>query len=126
MEWLAGVEGWQSQLGAGVEGLTAAWGWSLGAAAITMAALLLGMVLLVLPSVRRRFWCGEAGQEVEVTFDEFGLPGRRSPITVTACSVFSPHGAPRCDRACLDAACRRQWAAANGARRDWRRSSPGS
>jgi hypothetical protein len=39
---------------------------------------------------RRRFWCPLHRREVEVEFDERGLPGFRRQVAVKSCSVFDP------------------------------------
>jgi hypothetical protein len=80
-----------------------------------LASLLLLVPLLVLFSQairRRRFWCGRAGREVEVAFEERGLPGLPYAVSVKSCSVFDPSSAVSCGRQCLDAGFRRQWPAA--------------
>lgn len=57
----------------------------------------------------RRFWCAEAGREVEVLFETGGLPGWRWLAAVTSCPVFEPGTAIACRRHCLSATFRRQW-----------------
>jgi len=62
------------------------------------------------PVTRRRgFRCAEAGREVEVLFEEGGLPGMRSPAAVRNCPVFEPGTPIGCRRRCLSAKFRRQW-----------------
>ena len=78
-----------------------------------LVALLAALPLLVfLPRVirRRRLWCGVQYREVEVEFEENGPPGLRQPTNVRSCSAFDPPTAVACERWCLDATCRRQWA----------------
>jgi hypothetical protein len=58
---------------------------------------------------RRRFWCAEAGREVEVLFEERGLPGMRWSAAVKSCPVFEPGTGIACHRHCLSATFRRQW-----------------
>lgn len=58
---------------------------------------------------RRRFWCAEAGREVEVLFEERGLPGMRCSAAVKSCPVFEPGTAIACRRHCLSSKFRRQW-----------------
>ena len=58
---------------------------------------------------RRRFWCAEQRREVEVEFEEVGLPGLGWSAAVRSCPVFDPPTAIACRRRCLDARFRRQW-----------------
>ena len=58
---------------------------------------------------RRRFWCAEAGREVEVQFEERGFPGLRRSTAVKSCPVFHPPTAVACRRRCLDAPFPRRW-----------------
>lgn len=62
--------------------------------------LLLAMLVTSFP-VRRRFWCNQAGQEVDVAFEEDGPSGLRRFVAVVSCSAFNPSTRVRCDRACL-------------------------
>jgi len=62
--------------------------------------LLLAMLVTSFP-VRRRFWCNQAGQEVDVAFEEGGPSGLRRFVAVVSCSAFNPSTRVRCDRACL-------------------------
>jgi hypothetical protein len=68
-------------------------------------AVVAAVFLCVLPVLvvvrRRRFRCAQAQRDVEVTFEERGLPGHRRPIAVLTCSVFDPPSHVGCDRACL-------------------------
>ncbi len=79
--------------------------------AIVVAVLLLfSLALLVTQSERRRrFYCAPSGLEVEVNFDERGVPGMRRPVGVLSCSAFEPPNAVRCARRCLDEDVRRLW-----------------
>lgn len=78
---------------------------------------LVGALLFLFPLVvvfsratrRRRFWCAYSRREVEVEFEEHGLPGFRRAVAVRSCSVFDPATAVRCRRRCLDTDFRRQW-----------------
>lgn len=63
-------------------------------------------------AVRRRFWCGWSGRDVEVAFVERGFPGIPWAVAVRSCSAFDPPTAIECRRQCVDAAFRRQWAPA--------------
>ena len=59
---------------------------------------------------RRSFWCPLSRRQVEVEFDERGLPGFRRQVAVRSCSVFDPSTAVTCGRRCTDVGFRRQWA----------------
>lgn len=77
---------------------------------IVAALLLLSLALLVTQAVRRRrFYCAPSGLDVEVQFDERGLPGMRRSVGVLSCSAFEPPNAVRCSRRCLDEDVRRLW-----------------
>jgi hypothetical protein len=79
-------------------------------AIVVAALLLLSLALLVTQSKRRRsFRCGESGLDVEVEFDERGLPGMRRAVGVLSCSTFEPPDAVRCKRRCLNEDVRRLW-----------------
>ncbi|HEV8457532.1 MAG TPA: hypothetical protein VGR44_04470 [Methylomirabilota bacterium] len=79
--------------------------------ALVVAVLLLfSLALLVTQAVRRRrFYCAPSGLDVEVQFDERGLPGMRRSVGVLSCSAFEPPNAVRCSRRCLDEDVRRLW-----------------
>ena len=71
-------------------------------ALLTLGVLLLTQ-LVVEPVLRRRhFVCAEAGREVEVEFEEWGVAGLRRAMAVRSCSVFDPPSAVQCRRACLN------------------------
>ncbi len=78
---------------------------------------MLGALLFLVPLVvlfsrvtrRRRFWCAASRRDVEVEFEEGGLPGFRRPVAVRSCSVFDPPAAVECRRCCLDSDFRRLW-----------------
>ncbi|HYB42853.1 MAG TPA: hypothetical protein VEL75_13840 [Candidatus Methylomirabilis sp.] len=82
---------------------------------VAIAGIVLWLLLVAGPfplfaaSSRRRrfFYCVAAGREVEVEFEEGGLPGLRHPIAVCACSAFDPPEAVGCRRLCLDRDVRR-------------------
>lgn len=87
---------------------------ALGPGLILMGVVLTGLLFLVplnVPRVvhRRCFWCAQARRDVEVEFEESGLPGFRRALAVRRCSVFDPASAVRCKRRCLDSAFRRLW-----------------
>lgn len=67
--------------------------------AVTLAVTLVPIATRVVR--RRHFWCAGAGTEVEVEFEEHGLPGFRRPVSVRSCSVFDPQTAVGCRRGCL-------------------------
>ncbi len=86
--------------------------WIQGLRDIVVVGLLFLFPLAVLFSRttrRRRFWCVQSRREVEVEFEEHGLPGFRRAVAVKSCSVFDPPTAVSCRRRCLDPAFRRQW-----------------
>jgi hypothetical protein len=58
---------------------------------------------------RRKFWCALVEREVEVQFEEHGLPGLRWQYAVKSCSAFDPCSDVQCRRRCVDIAFRRQW-----------------
>jgi hypothetical protein len=74
-------------------------------AALLVWAIIAAAFLCLLPVLvvvrRRRFRCAKAGRDVEVAFEERGLPGHRLPIAVLSCSAFDPPRHIACDRACL-------------------------
>jgi hypothetical protein len=57
----------------------------------------------------RHFRCALQERDVEVTFEERGIPGLRWSAAVTSCSAFDPPTAIDCRRQCLDSTFRRQW-----------------
>ena len=83
------------------QGVADAMGWAL----VFLALLLAVPFVMFLDRVRRRrhFWCSQAGREVEVEFEEAGLPGFRHPVAVRSCTEFDPLTAVACNRRCLDA-----------------------
>ena len=72
---------------------------------LVLWAVVAAVLLLVLPVLivvrRRRFRCAQANRDVEVDFEERGLPGHRVPIAVLSCSAFDPATHVTCSRACL-------------------------
>jgi hypothetical protein len=99
MDWLGEFVGWDIQE-AWVESVsnTLAWGISTWGAVVATVVLL---AMLAIRNKRRRFWCTGARREVEVAFEERGLPGFRK-TAVVSCSVFDPPTAVSCHRECLD------------------------
>jgi hypothetical protein len=81
--------------------------------AIVVAVLLfLSLGLLITQTARRRqFHCARSGLDVEVEFEERGLPGMRRTARVFSCSAFEPPEDVRCNRRCLDEDVRRLWQA---------------
>lgn len=81
---------------------TAYWWWPLLAWVVGVVALLVVAVLVTGRPVHRHFWCVPAGREVDVEFEEDGLPGCRRFVAVVSCSAFGPSMDVRCRRSCLD------------------------
>jgi len=81
---------------------TAYWWWPLLAWVVGVVALLVLAVLVTGRPVLRRFWCAQAGREVDVEFDEDGLPGCRRFVAVVSCSAFRASTGVPCRRSCLD------------------------
>lgn len=83
-----------------VQTIADAVGWGL----LFLALLLAIPLVLLFDRVRRqrRFWCSQADREVEVEFEETGLPGFRYPVAVRSCSEFDPLTSVACNRRCLD------------------------
>jgi hypothetical protein len=99
MDWPVDSVGWDIQEFWVVSAAnTLAWG-ILASGAVAATILLLAM--LAIRNKRRRFWCNGAHRDVEVEFEERGLPGFRK-TSVLSCSVFDPPTAVRCHRNCLD------------------------
>ena len=99
MGWPTEAVGWDVQE-VWVESAANALAWGiLGWGAVVATVVLLGA--LVIRNRRRRFWCMGAQREVEVEFEERGLPGFRT-TTVLTCSVFDPPTAVSCHRDCLN------------------------
>ena len=82
-----------------LEGLSGVMVWA-NVAGILFFLVLLATAITV-ACARRRFWCAQAEQEVEVEFEEAGWPGHRRPVAVLTCSRFSPASQVTCDRQCL-------------------------
>jgi hypothetical protein len=76
--------------------------WPLLAWVAGVVILLFLAVLITSSPVRRRFWCEQAGREVDVAFEEDGPPALRRYIAVVSCTAFSPSTLVQCHRACLD------------------------
>ena len=107
MDWPVGWEGGSEEA---LAQLTAD---LLAFSAIVVAVLLLFSLGLTLsqPARRRHFYCAASGREVEVEFEERGLPGLRRAVAVRACSAFDPPQSVRCQRRCLDEDVRALWQA---------------
>jgi hypothetical protein len=108
MDWMDWIEAWpdEAEAVALTQGIADAIGWE------ALASLLVLVPLLVFFSRgarRRRFWCAHERREVEVEFEERGLPGLPCAVSVKTCSVFDPPTAIGCARRCVDAQFRRQW-----------------
>jgi hypothetical protein len=105
MDW---VSAWPDEavLTASTQGIVDALGWGV----LLSLLFLFPLVVLFSRAIRqRRFWCAQSRREVEVEFEERGLPGFRRAVNVRSCSVFDPPAAVACRRRCLDAGFRRQW-----------------
>jgi hypothetical protein len=105
MDW-AGA--WPDEAAAAVwiQGIADALGWGV----LLSLLFLFPLIVLFSRAIRkRRFWCVQSRREVEVEFEERGLPGFRRAVAVRSCSVFDPPAAVRCRRRCLDADFRPQW-----------------
>jgi hypothetical protein len=99
MGWPTESAGWDIQE-AWVDSAANALGWGiLGWGVVVATIVLLGV--LAVRNRRRHFWCKGVGHDVEVTFEERGLPGFRK-TTVLSCRVFDPPTAVSCRRDCLD------------------------
>ncbi|MFI5373015.1 MAG: hypothetical protein ACHQ8D_00085 [Candidatus Rokuibacteriota bacterium] len=100
MDWPIGYDG--DVRGLAENAATAYWWWPLLAWVAGVVILLVLVVLVTGLPVRRRFWCAQAGREVDVAFEEDGLPGARRFIAVVSCTAFEPSTHVRCHRECLD------------------------
>jgi hypothetical protein len=100
MDWPVGSEG--VDIEAWAESAAHIYWWPLLAWAVGVVILLFLAVLITSSPVRRRFWCEEAGREVDVAFEEDGPPALRRYIAVVSCTAFSPSTLVQCHRACLD------------------------
>ena len=65
-------------------------------------ALLLFVASWALKIRRRSVRCEHADREVEVEFEECGVPGFRRRTAVRSCSAFDPPTSVTCRRYCLD------------------------
>jgi hypothetical protein len=100
MDWPMGYDGADIQTWAESAASTYGWAW-LGWIAGALILLFLAVVVTSFP-VRRRFWCEEAGREVEAAFEEDGPPGLRRFTAVVSCSAFEPATHVQCHHTCLD------------------------
>jgi hypothetical protein len=99
MGWPAETVGWDVQE-AWVESAANALAWGIfGWGAVVATVVLLAM--LGMRNRRRSFWCRGAQREVEVEFQERGVPGFVRTRVLT-CSVFDPPTAVSCHRDCVD------------------------
>ncbi len=100
MEWSAGLEEPVLNDPSTWAGLDSAlWimiGWGLGA-----SGLLILMTVVVTRTRHLRFWCVDAGRNVEVDVEECGLVGLRPRRTVRSCTVFDPPTSVTCGCTCL-------------------------
>jgi len=94
--------GWEVR-DAWVQSVADSLGWGILAwAGVAVTLLFLTQVVVPRLSQSCHFWCGAAEREVEVEFEEHGLPGARRAVSVRSCSVFDPPSAVSCRRACLN------------------------
>jgi hypothetical protein len=100
MDWPVGYDG--ADVRAWAESTASGYVWPLLAWAAVVVILFLLVVLVTSFPVRRRFWCEQAGREVDVAFEEDGRPGLRRFVAVVSCSAFEPSTQVRCNRSCLD------------------------
>ena len=100
MDWAMGSDG--ADIRAWAESVASTYSWPLLAWLAAAAILFLLAVLATSFPVHRRFWCEQAGREVDVAFEEEGRPGLRRFVAVVSCSAFEPSTHVRCNRACLD------------------------
>jgi hypothetical protein len=99
MDWSMGYDGADVRVWAESAASAYWWAW-LGWIAAALVLLLLAVLDTSFP-VRRRFWCEQAGREVEVAFEEDGPPGLRRFIAVLSCTAFEPATHVQCRRTCL-------------------------
>jgi hypothetical protein len=108
MDWPVEVTAFQLALEweALMRALTVVLAWTawLGVMAIALGSVMEASRRAVRP---RRFWCPSAGRDVEVLFEEAGIPGCRQALRVMACSAFEPASTIACRRGCRDATRRR-------------------
>jgi hypothetical protein len=100
MDWPVGYDG--ADIQAWAESAASTYWWPLLAWVAGAAILVFVAVLITSFPVRRRFWCEQAGRDVEVAFEEDGPPALRRFVAVVSCTAFDPPTRVRCNRACLD------------------------
>jgi hypothetical protein len=100
MDWQMGYDG--ADIQAWAESAASIYWWPLFAWVAGAVILLFFAVLVTSFPVRRRFWCEQAGREVEVQLEEDGPPGLRRFIAVVSCTAFESPTHVRCHRTCLD------------------------
>ena len=100
MDWQMGYEG--AEIQAWAESAASIYWWPLFAWVAGAVIVLFFAVLVTGFPVRRRFWCEQAGREVEVQLEEAGPPGLRRFIAVVSCTAFESPTHVRCHRTCLD------------------------
>jgi hypothetical protein len=99
MDWSMGYGG--ADIRAWAESAASSYSSPLVAWVAGAAILFLFVVLVTSFPARRRFWCAQAGREVDVDFEEDGPPRLRRFIAVVSCTAFEPSTHVRCNRACL-------------------------
>ena len=100
MDWPTGYDGVEIQAWSAERVTSTEW-WPLLAWVAGAAILFLLAAWITSFPVRRRFWCEQAGREVDVEFEEDGPPRLRRFIAVVSCTAFEPSTHVQCDRACL-------------------------
>ncbi len=100
MDWPVESLGWDIQE-AWVQSAANALAWGIFGWGVLVGVLVL-LTMWAIRVRRRRFWCEGVQREVEVDFEERGLPGFQRPTAVLSCSVFDPPTAVSCRRECLD------------------------
>ena len=100
MGWPTEFVEWNMEAG-WVEGAQKAMAWSVLGWALMVATVLL-LAMLGVRIRRRRFWCAGVRREVEVEFEERGIPGFRKAMAVLTCTAFDPPSEVSCTRRCLD------------------------
>lgn len=97
MDWPMGYDG--AEMRAWAESAASIYWWPLLGWAAGVVILFTLAVLFIRFPVRSRFWCEQAGREVEVEFEEDSR--LRRFIAVVSCTAFEPSTRVRCNRACL-------------------------
>ena len=100
MDWLTEFVVWDVEA-VWVEGTVNAMAWAIFGWGLLVATVLL-LSMLGMRTRRRRFWCAGAHRDVEVEFEERGIPGFRKVVAVLTCTAFDAPSDVSCNRRCLD------------------------